>query len=963
MTETSLGSPRTIDAGRAWARSLLRSGRIGRRVVGLFVVSALVPLILCAAILFHEFSAEMAASERRSLDDLIRSFGMTVIGRLGSADDAMKVVVSDPGTDESAREKVEKFSWAHRAQVSGDPGEALPAPDESQRRALQLGNPVLLWSADGRGHGRVHLIRVLHDGAWLYAELDPGWLWEGAPEFAGTGALLVLDNQSRTLSYTGMVPSRRHGKGPAPFVTLPDMAALATVAKTDGWISRSWELFLASRFSSPSWHVQAVREHPSLLSKQSSYVYLCGIIVATILLITWLSLTSIRRQLHPLSLLRRATERVAHRDFEAFRGMSWNDEFGDLARSFNAMSEKLRTQFAALETLAEVDRLLLAAPQLELILDKLLPRIAGLLRCQSVSVLLFDTDSEELARAYDYYVSQAAHPPVRRIASEVRPLKIACADPSASLMDVADAGELACLPSASLAVTRTVRLLALKNDGHCIGALCLGYGKETLCLPDFGMEPADFADRLSLILANLGQSERLRRQANFDSLTGLQNRDLFSQSVALAVTAAAERAAMGAVLYVDLDHFKRVNDTAGHAAGDGLLRIVAERLIACIGENRGVARLGGDEFAVLLPSIAEPDFARHTAEQIISSLRAPIATDAREYHLSASIGMAIFPADGTTLEELLKAADISMYHAKDAGRGRAVFFQSEMQRRLQVRLELENAIRNAFLRREFELHFQPIVAGTGPRTLGVEALARWPRTDDAPWTGPAVFIPIAEENGLIVSLGEWILRRACAQFTDWRRAKAGVDYISVNVSVRQLREPDFVANLQRILQENAMHGGELLIELTESVLAEGEDLRDTLVKIAALGVRLALDDFGTGYSSLSYLREYPIDTVKIDRSFIVGLPNDGVACRLVESIVLMCAALGKAVVAEGVETLAQRVFLDEIGCTRLQGYLLGRPMEGADIPGFAKRLLTSTTESAVTAGADTDTTRHARSPF
>jgi EAL domain-containing protein (putative c-di-GMP-specific phosphodiesterase class I) len=260
----------------------------------------------------------------------------------------------------------------------------------------------------------------------------------------------------------------------------------------------------------------------------------------------------------------------------------------------------------------------------------------------------------------------------------------------------------------------------------------------------------------------------------------------------------------------------------------------------------------------------------------------------------------------------------------------------------------------ALAHQAFTLHYQPIVTEAAGGALGVEALARWPGTDQRPWISPAVFVPLAEENGIIIKLGEWILRRACEQFAQWRSEGLRLDYVSVNVSVRQLREPGYLPGLEAALADSHMQGKDLQVEITESVLAHGAEVEKTLSNIAALGVRLALDDFGTGYSSLSYLRAYPIDTVKIDRSFILGLPHDPGACRLAESIIVMCAALGKNVVAEGVETEAQRQFLRRAGCTVIQGYLTGRPMEAADIPGFARRL-----RSMVDASTPDDRTTHA----
>jgi diguanylate cyclase (GGDEF)-like protein len=951
------GWQRITDLVRGAVGPRAQGGRIARRVVGLFIVSAIVPLALCAAILFRQFSAELGRSGRQSLDDLIRSFGMTVIARLDTADDELAVIAQGAKTDEEATQRIARLSWVRGlARVEPDRlrsavGPALPSVNDRQKQALQRDSGVVLSSADAHGRSQVYVIRALPSRAWLYVVLDRDWLWGDASEFADDTALLVLDEQNRVLASAGAPLPQWARAAPLSEGRADEPSTGELVAEgSDRWMRRSWEMFLAGRFASPSWHVLAMRTEPALMSdRNSSYLSLCGLILVTILLITWLSLTSIRRQLHPLGLLREATERVAHRDFKALSGLSWNDEFGDLARSFDAMSSRLEVQFAALETLAEVDRLLLSAPELELILDRLLPRIAVLLGCQSVSVLLFDADSDQHARAYDYCLAQPGQLTVRRTDHHVAALKKACEQSSPARLEVASAPYLALGSQGSRQDPGLIRLYALRDQGNCVGALCLGYDAEAPEERACPMRASDFADRLSLILANLGQSARLRHQANFDSLTGLQNRNLFSESMALAVADAVAREGLGAVLYIDLDHFKRVNDTAGHDAGDSLLRVAAQRLKACGAEGCSIARLGGDEFAVLLPSVAAPAAARMVAERILLALQSPIEIGGREHHISASIGIAVFPADGVTLEALLRAADISMYHAKGAGRSRAVFFHTEMQRRLLERVELEDRMRRAVLHGAFELHYQPILDFSPARGLGLEALARWPRPD-GPWIGPVEFIPVAEASGLIAELGEWILRRACVQSARWRRDAVRVDYISVNVSVQQLTRPGFVSGLQRILLDCGMRGDELQIEITESALAQAEELRDTLAGIVALGVRLALDDFGTGYSSLSYLRQYPIGTVKIDRSFVMGLPHEALACALVQSIVHMCAALGKTVVAEGIETEAQRDFLRRIGCHALQGYLLGRPMDAADVPGFAQRLLSG--QNGVLAIAD-----------
>ena len=941
-----------------------RRSRLGRRVVGLFIVSALVPLCLCAAFLSREFAAELNRTQRQNLDVLVRSFGMTVLGRLGSVDDVLMALVRQPGmADGEIQDAVAKMPWARTVQrvASGQPRNgsepALPLPDARQVEALRAGGPVLLWGGDEPGETQVYLVRTLPTGALLYTGLRSAWLWADASEYAGGATLAVLDERGERLHATADVDPellKRQEAATADGRSLGGPQPNSVEVMAHGSIARSWELFLAARFSSPSWRLVAITRHSTLpVTGSREYLYLVALVVLTILMITWLSMTTIRRQLRPLGLLTQATRRIAQRDFLAFRDMSWNDEFGDLARSFDSMAGKLKTQFAALETLAEVDRLLLSAPQLELILSALLPRVADLLGCDTVSVLLFDTDSNEHARIYDFQHSQGQHLPVRRIACEISGLRATVGEVPLQLIDARTPGPLGLLvPPSSPQITRLC-LQPLKHDGELVGALCIGFVPDAKVPQDSGITVADFADRLSLILANLKQAERIRRQANFDSLTGLQNRHLFSEHLRTALADTGSARATGNLLYIDLDHFKHVNDTAGHAAGDELLRIVAERLTDCAEDGlNSVARLGGDEFAMLLPVVEGPDDARRLAERIIAAVELPIVVGVREHHVSASIGIAAFPADGTTLEDLLKAGDIAMYHAKGAGRGRAVFYQAPMQQSLIERMTLESDMQRAFHGGEFKLHYQPIVSEGSKGGLGVEALIRWPRLDQAAWTPAEVFIPVAEENGLIIKLGDWILRSACRQFARWRDAGLRLDYVSVNVSVRQLGESGFVAGMLEALRDNAMRGSELQLEITESVLAAGTQVARALSEIASHGVSLALDDFGTGYSSLSYLRSFPIHTLKIDRSFIVGLPHDPAACRLAESIILMCAALGKRVVAEGVETQEQREFLRQAGCMTLQGFLLGRPMEAADIPGFARHLRSTDGTAALEARDD-----------
>ncbi|MFO1466725.1 MAG: EAL domain-containing protein [Steroidobacteraceae bacterium] len=662
-----------------------------------------------------------------------------------------------------------------------------------------------------------------------------------------------------------------------------------------------------------------------------------AILAGTVVLVSLLAIRLIRRQLKPLDRLSGATRRIAQRNFTEPLDETGDDEFSDMARSFNSMAGSLKLQFSALESIAQIDRLLLRTPELEQILDTLLPQMSTLLGARSIAVVLVDADARANARAFDYYGAASGRMPVRRVMIDTEGLRRAGEQPT-PLEFAAGASPPAFLAPHAEAGARLFRIFSLRHDSKFSGFLCLGFTDESSLSNGLGLDAHDFADRLSMILANLERLEQLYLQAHFDPLTRLPNRRLFNDRVSIAIAQAKSGATQGALLYIDLDHFKRVNDTAGHPAGDDLLRVVAERIGASVKEGDSVARLSGDEFAVLLPQIRDADAARQVADRILVSLREPVAIGDRQHHIGASIGIALLPDDGDTVDELLKVSDIAMYRAKEAGKGCAIFFETDMQERMQARLSLETGLHRALVEHQFQLAYQPIV-GCGARgTLAAEALVRWPTGPDGKMRSPAEFIPVAEESGLIVDLGSWILSTACEQFARWRDEHLELDYISVNASARQLREASFLADVLAALRKHGMEPRQLQIEITESVLAAGQSIEFTLRQLAELGVRLALDDFGTGYSSLSYLRVFPIHSVKIDRSFVSGIPEDLASCRLAESIIAMCSVLGKEVVAEGVETAIQLQFLEAAGCQSVQGYFLGRPMMAEDLKGFARRL-------------------------
>jgi len=423
--------------------------------------------------------------------------------------------------------------------------------------------------------------------------------------------------------------------------------------------------------------------------------------------------------------------------------------------------------------------------------------------------------------------------------------------------------------------------------------------------------------------------ETVHRLAFFDALTGLPNRRLFMDRLVQALAAARRTHQMGAVLFVDLDQFKQVNDARGHAVGDQLLRQVAERLTHYLREEDSVARLGGDEFVILLVNLATHQddaarLARSVADKVRAALESPFEIDGQAYSSGASIGITVFPKGMETVDDLLREADTAMYRAKEAGRNAVRYFEPAMQEAVAHRYALERDLREAVAAGALEMYLQTQVDQAG-QIVGAEALLRWshPERGQVP---PASFIPVAEDSGLIVPLGEWVLREACRVIARLETADLPMR-IAVNVSPRQFRQPDFVQRVRAILAETGADPTRLILEVTEGLLMEhAHDPVAPMLELAGMGLRFSIDDFGTGYSSLSYLKRLPIHEIKIDRSFVRDVPDDPNDAALVRTILSVAENLHLHVVAEGVENMHQARFLIDHGCGQLQGYLYGSPM-------------------------------------
>ena len=431
--------------------------------------------------------------------------------------------------------------------------------------------------------------------------------------------------------------------------------------------------------------------------------------------------------------------------------------------------------------------------------------------------------------------------------------------------------------------------------------------------------------------------ETIYHQAYHDLLTGLPNRLLFKDRLNLAIAQAKRSRQKLGVMFLDLDRFKVVNDSMGHVIGDQLLQSVANRLGKCVREGDTLARLGGDEFTLLLPQIASHEAAANTAQKILNVLARPFYIGGQDHFFSASIGIAIYPDDGDSVDSLIKNADIAMYHVKDLGRANYAFFSQVKNSAYSDRLSLESDLRRALSNGELELYYQPQVHTETGAVVGMEALIRW----NHPQRGllhPADFIPLAEDTGLIGAIGEWVLRTACVQTKAWQLAGVPPIRIAVNLSAQQIESQNFLDNVTRLLHDTGLQSQQLEIEITESAMMKDiEKTQDKLRQLSAIGVKISVDDFGTGYSSLSYLKNLPIHSIKIDQSFIRDISVDHNETSIVTAMIQIAKGLKLKLIAEGVETDYQLAFLRDNDCEECQGFLFCRPVNSTE----ATRILIS----------------------
>jgi len=928
--------------------TFLRS-KVARRVLLSFVLAAFIPFMFLAGLYYRQANRVLANQSHIQLQGLSSEYGRAIYDRLLLADQLLRNDAGDLSRDNAPGAAKARLGRAFQSltlispqqgaiALFGDAAAALPLGEAALAR-LRLGKSVLISeTAPGRSP-RILLVRALNPvAAELHvaaAEIDPRYLWGNPDEFPYSTYFCVLNEAYAALNCPQPFDAEEIGA----LIRGSPLSAKGEFDWRDAqqkFLTGFQEIFLEPKFLAPRWIVVAAQPQAVALAPIEAFsVIFWGSVLLSVLLVALLSLTQIRRILIPLERLIEGTRRLGGKDFAAKVEVSSADEFGELAGAFNAMAGRLGRQFETLTTLSKIDRAILSELDMDRTVDDVLLRLHANFKAGCAGILIIDPDSPDNVRVHAI-ADGGGPPPLQRCNLTAAARESLRAIPKGAWMSGAAAQRTmqGCLEN--LGAQHVFTQPIIWKD-RLVGAVYLGYPAPDALSEEDITHIREYADRVGVALSVAAHESQLYHQARTDSLTGLPNRFHFLDRLKQDIAGAQRGGQKLAVLFTDLDRFKSINDTFGHAAGDEMLRQAAARLRQCLREGDAVARFGGDEFTILINPLASTKAAGALAEHVIAALSKPFLIDKVESVVTVSIGIAVYPSDGISAEELMRNADTAMYRAKEGDRGSYMFFEETMNAEVVRRSTLERELRHAIAEQQFVVYYQPQVdPGTG-RTRGVEALVHW-RHPERGVVSPGQFIAVAEETGLIAAIGDIVLLRACAQFRAWRDNGVDLGFVAVNVSSRQFRQANFVETVQAALRASALPAECLELEITETVLLDGTDaVVDTLARLKRLGVQISIDDFGTGYSSMSYLVRLPFDTLKIDISFIREIRDDGEGGTIAATIVAMAHALGKKVVAEGAETQAQIDFLRKLGCELVQGYYYSRPMSGEALVAFVSK--------------------------
>lgn len=907
---------------------LFRS-KVAWRVFILFILSSLIPILVLASLSLYHVSSISSEQVARRLEQDSKIYGLSIYDRLQVIEEELLFHTSMldvkgalPATDYRDLEHI--TSWnVHgnngiNKNLQGD-SSLTPVFDDRAIEHMRKDRSVLSVEYQETDSPAIFMSRIVNlqetDLRFLTAHINQNYLWGDQGRFSEDVSACVLDASyqyihcSNSVAHLAGSVLREDGR------LTPD--SLDELLESEEMFFGQWTLFMQPNYFTNKWNLVLFQNRQEAFSQLKKFAGIYLIVLLLFLLIVILfSIYLIRRNSVPLEALMKGIRKISENEFNAKVKVDSHDEYKEVADAFNSMSSRIGNQIKRLETQAYVDRLILSRPSVDDIVDISHHGINKLISCDWLGLaLLQDTHSCVFQlrgggiTGHEDNSSRYLTCDRELIDSALQREPIMLSDPSNQFFSK--------LRQLNVSVLNTYLLLPILNVDELYGIFILGYQGEPLQNDiEDGME---FSNRIAVAFANAAWEEKLYNQARYDLLTALPNRASLEERLEQEISHASRTGEYVAVLFLDLDRFKNVNDSLGHEFGDAVLKEMSSRLHKGLREEDTISRHGGDEFIIMLRGLVDRDMAVNTsslvAEKIIELVAKPIVLDEHEIRMTTSIGISVYPTDARDMNTLLRNADSAMYHAKDMGRGNFQFYSEVLNAAANYRLEMETKLHRAIERDEFELYYQPKYDIKTNKIISCEALIRW-KDEDGSMIAPDQFITVAEDIGLTTVIGQWALKVACKKAREWSLP------VSVNISARHFHHGKLIEHVADALNDAKLDPNLLEIEITETTTMQNlEKTVSILTALKEIGVKISIDDFGTGYSSLNYLKHFPVDTLKIDRVFIRNILLHDKDLAIVKSTVGLAHNLGLNVVAEGVELEEQRSTLEELGCDEMQGFL------------------------------------------
>ena len=924
----------------------LRHG-VGRRILVLFLLAGILPVTFTAGLAYLEVARGLEQEVNKSLRASAKEYSFDLLDRLQRTSDEADEVVrmfKRHGADALAEHQhiLNAFESISYIDAAGQ-ATIIHGNIESHFDPVKFVDPVvaaadvrLLFTRDndvgvltllrpvGRGQQQSSMLvfRVLTERTW------------GIEEHLafGTDYCVFLPSGDQ-IHCTREID---HGIHAAVATTAAVGQKFPAAWQQDGqdYLAAAWQLFLTGEFGAPSLDIIAIQSKSYALQSSADFrrIFVPALLLVVIF-VGVLSFSLIGKSLVPLQQLSNAVRQISDGNLESRVRIRSNDEFEWLGEAFNDMADRLGQQISALEAMSEIDRLILSGAKFEDVTETVIEYLDEMTNCAAIAVIARDTDTPHWAKMISCCDQEFKH---ERISLPMEMAHRWC-QPRQVLLDDSILAEAPYKETFLGYGVKYVVLIPVVLNDDLKGMLLLGSTSRFNMQQGNLLQCIDLAGRFAVALASVEREEVLYRQAHFDELTGLPNRQLLKDRLEQQVIHARREGCNGAMLFLDLDRFKEINDVFGHSVGDLVLTQAAQRIIGEIRDSDTVARLGGDEFVIILPRVHNDSTVRVLAARLLARLSESFTVRGNDHYVGASMGIVMFPDDGDSVETLLKNADAAMYRAKDSGRGRFEFFSKKLNAESRRKIGLERDLRVAFNDNKLEVYYQPQFDISTGVISGAEALLRWEHEVEG-CIAPSEFVPLAEDSSLIIDIGRWVVDQTCRDLRVILDMGLHPGAVSINVSTRQLRDPDFVGDVLAALHRNQIHPGYLELEVTETAVAQNRDTATKILEaLRAEGVRVAIDDFGTGYSSLSYLQQMPFDLIKIDKSFIDRIGADEPSNNICRTVIRMAHDMGRKAIAEGVETRVQVDFLLEHGCDFVQGFFYSEALPHAEFIKFIEK--------------------------